>query len=935
MDSPNVSQLKQMIRIHGMEKVLSESEHEDLTQSSILSPKSRKTKGVQDARAAERETALSPRDNGEHNTERNENADAETETEGHENCSQDSDASRASLHFDPAVVCALLRVFFRDIPEPIVPPHQQKDFLFVHEIKDKKLRSMTYHTLIHSLPPPQRRTFVRLLDFLHRAACDVKTYGTSPLDLARIFAPLVFREPIAQQAAGSDTITQETSPQAVDVLKTLIKHYPYIVEVPSNIEYVNKEGQMWVKAASVERLVDLLTNAYYNERDFIDWFLLTYSYFVTALELLTLLMQHWDIGSKEPNSRWRTTVRKRVLFILQVWGVNYYKYNIHDPTSDMKFAKAVLRFLKRIQATLEEEEESIVQCLEVFFQQHEAHLVQQQGSKHEPPATSPRPHGAAGRGFLSRHPSFYHLQQSHFKLYNKSVRKAAKARGVGMRLLGNKVEVVHPLTVAKEMTLIDFELFVNIPPAEMVNKAYQKREEAPHYANCIDRFNTWSSWVVDEIVSAPTSDQRAGIIASFINISQACIALRNYNTAFAIVAGLNSASVSRLKSSWDKLSKKSWKRFSRLQEIAEPKNNYRAYRELVRIPVYPCLPFLAIYGKDMFAVEEGNDDFCMATPLSPRSSETTMNRTRNWRGSWIGGNVIRPRSRSNTKEVPDIPIPKLPIVPQEQIDTSCEPNAETLTSPREAPQQETWQVNPSRDTIEHTKPKRKLSSPLKFAWAPAPPSPRLLLSPRATQTSPPLPVDEEECQSTDQPEDIPLAALLSRAAESDTQEAGDQSGKTTYKNATTPRGNHSYSPKTTTTKKKKKSKWKTFEGKENKLINAEKMRLIWKIVNEIRTYQQQSRYDAYFQELRIEERKTVKRATKKGARSPRLTLEAMHEPAPGSVAEQSNNRLLIPPGESTDHQAPADLHAFLMELAPCMNEDKLYELSLQREPKRV
>jgi len=51
-----------------------------------------------------------------------------------------------------------------------------------------------------------------------------------------------------------------------------------------------------------------------------------------------------------------------------VWGVNYYKYNTHDPTSDMKFAKAVLRFLKRIQGTLEEEEESIVQCLEVFYQ---------------------------------------------------------------------------------------------------------------------------------------------------------------------------------------------------------------------------------------------------------------------------------------------------------------------------------------------------------------------------------------------------------------------------------------------------------------------------------------------------------------------------------------------------------------------------------------
>jgi len=65
-----------------------------------------------------------------------------------------------------------------------------------------------------------------------------------------------------------------------------------------------------------------------------------------------------------------------------------------------------------------------------------------------------------------------------------------------------------------------------------------------------------TAWVVDEIVSSSTSDQRAGIIASFINISQACIALRNYNTAFAIVAGLDSASVSRLKGSWEKLSKK-------------------------------------------------------------------------------------------------------------------------------------------------------------------------------------------------------------------------------------------------------------------------------------------------------------------------------------------------------------------------------------------
>jgi len=185
---------------------------------------------------------------------------------------------------------------------------------------------------------------------------------------------------------------------------------------------------------------------------------------------------------------------------------------------------------------------------------------------------------------------------------------------------------------------------------------------------------------------------------------------------------------------------------------------------------------------------------------------------------------------------------------------------------------------------------------------------------------------------------------LGRAQENEPGEE-DQSERLGSRTATTPRG----VPKK---KKKKKAKPLREDKEQPRLVNAEKMRMIWKIVNEIRTFQQQSRYDSYFQELRIEERKSVKKATKKGARSPRLTLathsQGGNDSSPSQSADESeetesslpsftmtNSRLPNLTGaESPVPAAPADLHAFLVELAPCMNEDRLYELSLQREPKR-
>jgi len=73
---------------------------------------------------------------------------------------------------------------------------------------------------------------------------------------------------------------------------------------------------------------------------------------------------------------------------------------------------------------------------------------------------------------------------------------------------------------------------------------------APNLLKMIAQFNRVSRWVASMIVRARHPKQRSFLISRFIDVANECRKLRNYDTIAQITAGLQNASVFRLKASW-------------------------------------------------------------------------------------------------------------------------------------------------------------------------------------------------------------------------------------------------------------------------------------------------------------------------------------------------------------------------------------------------
>lgn len=88
----------------------------------------------------------------------------------------------------------------------------------------------------------------------------------------------------------------------------------------------------------------------------------------------------------------------------------------------------------------------------------------------------------------------------------------------------------------------------------------------------------------------------------FIDVATACLELGNFDTTFAVVGGLSSQVVFRLKYTWRDLPKEHRARWERLQRVTGTAANYAAYREALAARIRSgrlCIPFLGVLLSDL------------------------------------------------------------------------------------------------------------------------------------------------------------------------------------------------------------------------------------------------------------------------------------------------------------------------------------------------
>jgi son of sevenless-like protein len=163
--------------------------------------------------------------------------------------------------------------------------------------------------------------------------------------------------------------------------------------------------------------------------------------------------------------------------------------------------------------------------------------------------------------------------------------------------------------IAKELVLIQFQLFRKIQPVELTNHRWISKDKtiAPNVQAFVEQFNRLTYWVASEILERKHLQDRVSAIQHFISIANESLKLRNFHTVFAIVAALQSHPVFRLKELKGAFTTFYQKSLDNLIKVTSSDENYKGYRPLYRQCItnnLPCIPHLAIAFKDLSVFEE-------------------------------------------------------------------------------------------------------------------------------------------------------------------------------------------------------------------------------------------------------------------------------------------------------------------------------------------
>jgi len=171
---------------------------------------------------------------------------------------------------------------------------------------------------------------------------------------------------------------------------------------------------------------------------------------------------------------------------------------------------------------------------------------------------------------------------------------------------------IDEVEIARQLTLIEFEIFSQIAPTELLNRAWcdpDKRHKSPHIISLLSRFTTIANWVTATIVSVIDNKRnRARMIEKYIKIAENLKQLKNFQTLFAVLTGLNSSVVTRLNQTFLEIAPRSRETLNDLMQIISREENYKNYREFLRYSALPCLPFGDVILKDLLAIEDTHPD---------------------------------------------------------------------------------------------------------------------------------------------------------------------------------------------------------------------------------------------------------------------------------------------------------------------------------------